>query len=115
MHPGAAFLRDEQVLFPLLLALEIQFRFRQPAHRADLHPANPNAHFEFRGFKNQIEESLQPERLMASLSSGFGILAGTLSAVGLHSLISYLVARRRNEIGIRMGLARAAATSLLWC
>ena len=71
--------------------------------RAILH-ADPGAHFEFREFENQIEESLQPERLMASLSSGFGILAGILSAIGLYGLISYLVARRRNEIGIRMAL-----------
>jgi predicted permease len=65
---------------------------------------NPNIGVDFQVFKTQIQGSLLPERLMAALSGFFGILAAMLTAVGLYGVISFFVARRTHEIGIRMAL-----------
>jgi predicted permease len=66
--------------------------------------ASPEINLEFQAFRTQIRESLLRERLMATLSGFFGFLAGVLATIGLYGLISYTVARRTNEIGIRMAL-----------
>ncbi len=64
----------------------------------------PSATMSFSSFKTDIRERLLPERLMATLSSFFGFLAVVLATVGLYGVMAYMVARRRNEIGIRMAL-----------
>jgi predicted permease len=52
----------------------------------------------------QINADLQQEKLFVVLTSGFGLLALTLAAVGIYGIMAYSVANRRNEIGIRMAL-----------
>jgi predicted permease len=56
-----------------------------------------------------IDNLLRTERLLSGLSSAFGVVALILAAVGLGGLLAYSVARRRNEIGIRMALGAAPA------
>jgi predicted permease len=65
---------------------------------------DPSIGIHFSVLKTQIRDSLQRERLMASLSGFFGFLAGILATVGLYGVMSYIVVRRRSEIGIRIAL-----------
>jgi predicted permease len=52
----------------------------------------------------QVDQSLLQERLVATLSLFFGLLALLLACVGLYGVVSYDLARRTNEIGIRVAL-----------
>ena len=63
---------------------------------------------EFRVLELQVARSVQRERLMASVSGAFGVLATLLSTLGLYGVMSYMVARRRNEIGVRVALGASA-------
>jgi predicted permease len=65
---------------------------------------HPEVVFDHMDFQKQIRDGLLRERLMAMLSGFFGVLAAGLAMLGLYGVISYIVARRRNEIGIRVAL-----------
>jgi predicted permease len=61
----------------------------------------------------QIEASISQERLVAMLSSVFGLLALLLACIGLYGILSYTVTQRTREIGIRLALG-AEPQNVLW-
>jgi predicted permease len=65
-------------------------------------PALPLSYF--RTVDDQVRRSLNTERMLATISSSFGILALVLSLVGLYGVMSFVVTRRTREIGIRLAL-----------
>ena len=90
----------------------MQFVLRSPASFAAVTASvkravaevDPSISIVFQNLQAQIRESLILERLMAMLSGFFGFLAGLLATIGLYGVISYSVARRKQEIGIRIAL-----------
>ena len=91
---------DPQQVMPLI---------RQKMRRLD---ANVPV-YAMRTADEQISQSLRTERLVASLSSVFGVLATILAVIGLYGVMAYTVARRTREIGIRMALG-ALQGNVLW-
>ena len=69
--------------------------------------------FDVKTLTQQVGESLFQERLVATLTSFFGLLALLLASIGLYGIMSHAVVRRTNEIGIRMALG-ALSGDVLW-
>src|SRR5262249_31121247 len=79
-----------------------------PQVRQALHELEPRLALGSAGtMEQQLERSLAQDRALARLTAFFGLTALLLSSIGLYGVISYGVARRRGEIGLRLALGAA--------
>src|SRR6202043_1268758 len=76
---------------------------------AALRGINNDVTVAFEPLAQQVDESLAADRVLAILSGFFGVVAILLAGLGLYGVTAYAVARRRNEIGIRMAIGAAPA------
>jgi predicted lysophospholipase L1 biosynthesis ABC-type transport system permease subunit len=85
-----------------------------PAVRDAIAGVKPNIPISYvSSLSEQVDDSTASQRLIARLSAFFGLLAALMVCIGIYGLLSYAVARRTSEIGVRMALG-ARRSNVLW-
>ncbi len=90
--------------FSVLVRSDLPLATLLPSLTSAIGAVSPEIDLEYAQLSEILRDSLLRERLMANLSAFFGFLAALLAMVGLYGVVSFMVVRRRNEIGVRMAL-----------
>ena len=99
----------------LLIRTRIPAAAVTSAITATLADVDPKLEVRYALLPTMIRDTLVQQRVLAQLSSGFGLLAALLTLVGLYGLVAYSVSRRTGEIGLRiaLGATRSAVINLI--
>jgi predicted permease len=107
-QPIIYFPRPQESAVAQYVAFEVRTRGQPgtlvPAITNVMTGVHPRITLDFTTLDRQVSESLTLMRSIASLSGFFGALAIVLATIGLYGIMAYSVARRRNEIGVRIAL-----------
>ncbi|MGA2074951.1 MAG: ABC transporter permease [Terriglobia bacterium] len=100
---------------PILIRSRVPLSDLTSRVKQTIFETSPDISIQFKTMQNMIHDELVGDRLMATLSGFFGALAALLAVVGLYGVMSYMVVRRTNEIGIRMtlGAGRGEITRMI--
>ena len=90
--------------FGVVLRSSLPAAMLAPSLTEQVAAVEPSMLLRFKTLNTQIADGLVRERLMASLSGFFGLIAVILAAIGVYGVMSYASSLRRNEIGIRLAL-----------
>jgi predicted permease len=100
---------DPAVTAPALVTLSVRTASGDPGSltrsvAAAISEVNPTLALTFEPLDDRVRAALTRERLLAILSTAFGVVALVLASIGLYGITAYAVSLRQAEIGIRMAL-----------
>ena len=96
--------KDTENTMQVLIRSRLPMDAEEQAIRRTIHGRELRNQLRLQRAEDEIQQSLLPERLLATLSGFFGALAVVLAMTGLYGVMSYTVTERTTEIGIRMAL-----------
>jgi putative ABC transport system permease protein len=99
--------------FDLIVRTDLAMASITPSLTRAVLEATPGAAVEYSTITSYVQDAIVTERLMATLSGFFGALALLIATIGLYGVMSYMVTRRKVEIGVRMALG-ADPAKVVW-